>query len=261
MTKNEYKWIEIDKLKPYERNPRINDQAVDQVAKSIEEFGFRSPIITDENLRVCVGHTRLKAAKKVGLTKVPVLITHFKDENQFKAYNNVKCKLMNTKYYNVPQSRERLIFIGVRKDLNKDLIYPKPNKKIITVKEVISFLEETEKRNRKKVSKGLYNYAIKLKEGESANKYHPKGSLFGLIRLHPNKPCPTIIKSAGTGLLHYKYYTYFLSIKELQLLQSFNKEFKFFNSRALAIDRIGNSVPPKMMQAIAETIKKEILYK
>lgn len=62
----------IDRPKPYGQNPRINDEAVDAVARSIQEFGFRQPIVVDEHDVIIVGHTRLKAARKLGLAQVPV---------------------------------------------------------------------------------------------------------------------------------------------------------------------------------------------
>lgn len=65
--------LPINYLKPYKNNPRKNDQAVDAVAASIKEFGFKIPIIIDKNGVIVAGHTRLKAAKKLGLDKVPVI--------------------------------------------------------------------------------------------------------------------------------------------------------------------------------------------
>lgn len=62
----------IDRPQPYEKNPRLNDDAVAAVANSIREFGFRQPIVVDEESVVIIGHTRLKAAKQLGLTEVPV---------------------------------------------------------------------------------------------------------------------------------------------------------------------------------------------
>ena len=59
-------------IKPYDNNPRHNDEAVDAVAKSIQEFGFRQPIVTDELDVIIVGHTRFKAAQKLGMEFVPV---------------------------------------------------------------------------------------------------------------------------------------------------------------------------------------------
>lgn len=63
-----------DALTPYEKNPRFNDGAVSAVAASIEKFGFRNPVLVDKDLVVIAGHTRIKAAKKLGLAKIPVVI-------------------------------------------------------------------------------------------------------------------------------------------------------------------------------------------
>jgi len=65
--------ISIGQLKPNPRNPRVNDDAVDAVARSIQAYGFNNPIITDGDLNVAAGHTRLKAARKLGLETVPVI--------------------------------------------------------------------------------------------------------------------------------------------------------------------------------------------
>jgi ParB-like chromosome segregation protein Spo0J len=62
----------IDRVKPYERSPRINDGAVDAVCKSLSEFGFRQPLVVDTDGVLIVGHTRWKVAKKLGLLEVPV---------------------------------------------------------------------------------------------------------------------------------------------------------------------------------------------
>lgn len=64
--------MEINKLVPYENNPRQNENSVVHFAKSIQEFGFRQPIVVDENNVIIIGHTRLKAAFKLNLTEVPV---------------------------------------------------------------------------------------------------------------------------------------------------------------------------------------------
>ena len=67
------KEMSISDLIPYENNPRKNDGAVNAVAASIREFGFRIPIIIDKNNVIVAGHTRLKAALQLKLTKVPVI--------------------------------------------------------------------------------------------------------------------------------------------------------------------------------------------
>jgi len=76
----------IAKIKPYERNPRVNDSAVDAVAESIRQFGFRQPIVVDVAGVIVCGHTRWKAAKKLGLTKVPVHVATDLTPEQIRAY-------------------------------------------------------------------------------------------------------------------------------------------------------------------------------
>jgi ParB-like chromosome segregation protein Spo0J len=78
--------VDVERVIPYARNPRKNADAVDKVAASLREFGFRQPIVTDENLTVIVGHTRLLAAKKLNLTQVPVHIAEGLTPAQIKAY-------------------------------------------------------------------------------------------------------------------------------------------------------------------------------
>jgi DNA modification methylase len=76
----------IGSIKPYENNPRLNDAAVDAVAASIQEFGFRQPLVVDEDDVIVVGHTRYKAALKLGLTEVPVHVAVGLSKAQLKAY-------------------------------------------------------------------------------------------------------------------------------------------------------------------------------
>jgi len=76
----------IDQVRPYEKNPRLNDAAVDAVAKSLTEFGFRQPIVVDADFVIIVGHTRWRAAKQLGLTHVPVHVATDLTPAQVKAY-------------------------------------------------------------------------------------------------------------------------------------------------------------------------------
>lgn len=66
--------IKIDELVPYKNNPRHNDVGVEAVAQSIKEFGFKVPIIIDANSVIVAGHTRMKAAEKLGMTTVPCVV-------------------------------------------------------------------------------------------------------------------------------------------------------------------------------------------
>lgn len=76
----------IDKVEPYDNNPRDNDDAVEAVANSIREFGFQQPIVVDGYGTVIVGHTRLKAAQSLGLSEVPVVVADNLTPNQVQAY-------------------------------------------------------------------------------------------------------------------------------------------------------------------------------
>lgn len=78
--------VKIEKVKPYDKNPRKNKAAVDYVANSIKEFGFQQPIVVDKDMVVIAGHTRLKAAKKLKIKEVPVVIADNLTEEQVKAY-------------------------------------------------------------------------------------------------------------------------------------------------------------------------------
>lgn len=86
MNKLNIKYINIEDLIPYSNNPRRNDIAVDMVAKSIEEFGFKNPIIIDENNVIIAGHTRLKAAEKLGIIEVPIIMASDLTPEQVKAF-------------------------------------------------------------------------------------------------------------------------------------------------------------------------------
>lgn len=76
----------VKDVKPYANNPRNNKDAVDKVAASLKEFGFRQPIVVDKDMVVIAGHTRLQAAKKLKLKEVPVLIADDLTEEQVRAY-------------------------------------------------------------------------------------------------------------------------------------------------------------------------------
>ena len=76
----------LDAIRPYEKNPRKNDKAIETVANSIEQYGFQQPIVVDKNMVIIVGHTRYRAAKKLNLTQVPVLVADNLDDKQTQAY-------------------------------------------------------------------------------------------------------------------------------------------------------------------------------
>lgn len=77
---------DIESIRPYDNNPRVNDASVDAVAASIEEFGFRQCVVVDEHNVIIVGHTRFKAAQKIGLKSIPVHVATGLTPAQAKAY-------------------------------------------------------------------------------------------------------------------------------------------------------------------------------
>lgn len=93
MSKEQIVYIEVSKLKLNEKNPRKNDNAVDGVAKSIEKYGFKNPLIVDRNNVVWCGNTRLKASKKLGLKEVPCIIADDLTEEQIREYALLDNKL------------------------------------------------------------------------------------------------------------------------------------------------------------------------
>lgn len=76
----------LSELKPYEKNPRNNDEAVKYVANSIKEFGFKVPIVIDKDNVIVTGHTRYKASRMLGLEEVPCIIADDLTPEQIKAF-------------------------------------------------------------------------------------------------------------------------------------------------------------------------------
>src|SRR5579862_2741640 len=76
----------VDRLIPYARNPRKNDQAVDRMCASIREFGFKIPCLVRGNGEIVDGHLRLKAARKLGITEIPVILCDEWTPAQVKAF-------------------------------------------------------------------------------------------------------------------------------------------------------------------------------
>ena len=170
---------------------------------------------------------------------------------------DVKAKLMNAKYYNCATSRERVIFVGVREDLGIPASHPKPQTRPMTVNECLQGYRSP---TRQEPSKTFFKENVeRLKPGEGLNKLHPKGHYFGNRKIDPDKPAPTIIRKGYREWVFPDNLT--VEPDEAALLQSFPKSFKWVGSPNQQWARIGNSVPPNLMKAIALHIKEEILWK
>lgn len=172
----------------------------------------------------------------------------------------VSARLMNAKWYGVPQSRERMIFVGVREDLGKDPSHPAGWGPPITARQAFEGLpEETER------TLGDLGYRIwsRAKPSRSWQQYHPKGHWFNSVTLDPDKPAPTIPamngrRGGGSTMAHWRY-PRCLNIAEVKRLFSFPDDFKLAGSHLEQWKRLGNSVPPLLTKAVAEHIRDEIL--
>lgn len=120
----------IDELVPYENNPRKNDEAVEYVANSIKEFGFKVPIVIDKNNVIVAGHTRYKASKKLKLKEVPCIVADDLTDKQIEAYrladNKVSEKadwdynILDYELSNLSDDYDMSIFGFENVDLNED---------------------------------------------------------------------------------------------------------------------------------------------
>lgn len=119
----------INELKPYENNPRLNDDAVKYVANSIKEFGFRIPIIIDKNNVIIAGHTRLKASKELGIKDIPCIVADDLTKEQAKAFRLADNKVSEKSMWDYSKLDEELegifnidmsMFDFVNDDINWD---------------------------------------------------------------------------------------------------------------------------------------------
>lgn len=175
----------------------------------------------------------------------------------------VSVRLLNAMYFNVPQSRQRLIFIGVREDLGIEPSHPKAESKPFTAKE--AFREPVDIPDWQMiVANNTKNYAV----GKELVNLRAGENNFNLARIDPNKPSPTICKRGGNHVRCLSHWSELrvMTPAELSRLASYPNEFQWFKSGrhdSAAFEniwaRIGNSVPPLFMRSIARHIRQEIL--
>lgn len=179
----------------------------------------------------------------------------------------VEARLLDASYLGVPQARQRVIFIGVRNDLEIDPVFPSPQKKRFTVQDVLNSIPQIEGKEEvfldpeTKTDIGLARYAVgreweKTRIGQSSPKF------FQLVRPYLNKPVGTITATAGVigaaSVAHPLDKRKF-SLAELRALSSFPADFILTGTYSQRAERIGRSVPPYMAKAIGETIRDKIL--
>lgn len=170
----------------------------------------------------------------------------------------VSARLLNAMYFGVPQSRQRLIFIGVREDLGIEPSHPKAKWQPVTVREGWGAESIAGRRVIIKEDTETYKWMEKVEQGQCIADIHPKGFYFNFRRLVLDKPSWTLIKNGGKQLIH-PLETRTLTTKEYTRLGSFPVEFKFIGTPENITFRVGNSVPPLFMREIAKHIRTNIL--
>lgn len=166
----------------------------------------------------------------------------------------VKCKKLNAKYFWVPQSRERLIFIGIRDDLAGDVSYPRAESRGIVVREAFENVRNGHEEWFDK--KRLYKHWLKTdKNGNSDTRINLKRMLY-------DRPSGTVCRTAGkngTAALTHPVLPRYPTIQELMRVSSFPDKYKFTGIYIHQWACIGNAVPPLFMRSIARHIRIHIL--
>ena len=169
----------------------------------------------------------------------------------------VSARLLNAMYFNVPQSRQRLIFIGVRDDLGIEPSHPKAENRPFTVREAwVNVNNKTFARPLATVGSKVWDG---IREGQSGSAYR-EGYYFGSAKPSYTKPAPTLQKSfSGIGGMLHPAEKRSVSIEECKRLASYPDVFQFIGNFTEQYARIGNSVPPLFMRSIARHIRTAIL--
>ena len=176
-----------------------------------------------------------------------------------------KGEVLNAMYFNVPQSRERVIIIGVRNDLGIEPTHPKPQTRPVMAGEAIRGVVNDAEELRWLIESGLkyvtYQSWPDMPIGTSRQDLG-LSSGFSCKKWDPRKPAKTVGKHDGHitmhGPMHWAERRRF-TVAEFKRFSSFPDSFQFTGGYK-AVERIGNSVPPNLMRAIAEHIRKEILH-
>ena len=172
----------------------------------------------------------------------------------------VSARLLNAMYFGVPQSRQRVIFVGVRDDLGIEPSHPEAETEAVTVRQAWSNLLQRDDNAMPPVTGKTLDALVQCVQGQSVADY--KGSGFSSKRLSYNLQAYTVTKN----LAFHRYPTMFhpienrgITISEVKRLASFGDDFVFNGTYGEAWARIGNSVPPLFMYHIAKHIEENIL--
>lgn len=247
--------------KAWGMNRAYSDDKVQTIEDLFEEYirildGLQPKTFIAENVSGMV------KGKAIGYFK------HYIEEMRQCGYR-VHAKLLNAKWLGVPQSRERIIFIGVREDLNLEPVHPKPLDHYFTIgdalngvandeNEVKELLEYMDRTQMGKILKKLPKNPKKTLHGDDVTGY----AYFSLCRCSMFQPCPTVTALGGvaSGVCHPLEDRRF-TIEELKRITSVPDDFILTGTYAQQWERLGRMVPPIMMYHVAKTIQTEILDK
>lgn len=174
---------------------------------------------------------------------------------------DVKARILNTKWHGVPQSRARVIFIGIRNDLNTKPEHPHPTTKPMTCGEALEGIDAKGPR----LSEKVMSLMKATKPGKSAchtlqkRGGWTKARYFNMMRLDQRRPSPTILKMwalGASGIVHWDG-EHMLSADAVKRLGSFPDDFDLGDWKE-TVKRVGNSVPPLFMKAIAGKVKETL---
>ena len=171
----------------------------------------------------------------------------------------VSARLLNAMYFGVPQSRQRMIFVGVREDLGIEPSHPEAETEAVTVKNAWTNIKDNIMPP--PLSNFLLEVVPQMKQGQCANDISGKGG-FQTVRIFEDKPSPTITKiiaGVGFGAMIHPTEDRVYSENELKRCGAFPDDYQLIGEYKIKKARIGNSVPPLFMRSIARHVRKEIL--
>ena len=249
-------WGEIIK---YSDTEQVVDDLFFEFARLVKSL--QPKVFIAENVK---GLTVGPAKSKLGVSQIAIFETKEKtiiDELKKCGYN-VKYKILNAMYYSVPQSRERLIIIGVRTDIKHIITFPKKQFPISSVEQAFENLindSVTNCLNNKNTM--IYDLWKNVKPGETFEKAHKakfkKKGNFSRQKIDKNLPCKTLT-THESDLQHYSENRK-LTIPEAIRIQTFPDDYYLGETYSKQYERLGRAVSPLMMKAIAEHVYKTIL--
>jgi len=242
------------KVKSYSDKEQRVDDLFYEYARILKEI--MPKIFIAENVK---GLVQGKSAELLGSNQLSIFGNH-SDTIYHKLSDCgyvVNYKVLNAINFNVPQKRERIFIVGVRKDLNKVITFPKGNNNIITLDKafdgIINTKDDLDEVNIERYE--VYNHLLKMGIGKS---FHNTRLL---RKASPNKSAYTITASYGVlgGRCEHHWDNRKFTIKELIRISSFPEDYYLGNTYSEKAERIGRAVPPLLMKEVASHVYNTIL--